>query len=506
MSALAPVAPPALVPPPPLARPSAPGYNPTSIAPVPDVLGQIPDWQRNFYRPGVSQSRISPLPSQAKIASGAQAQSQVIIQAAGASTTLEVNGVKNPDQSILNLSGTAVTYGPGPGQVNITSGDGLTHGSSPTFSDPSYIMMRDDFFQVTSGAVTSSATSGSIGLGWDLLGTINNNGMSAGGPPPHLGSIWWENASIVGNTGLLIPNVFQGTNQVSAEPYWPLFDSPGWQLTWIFKVEAPRNQATTTFQTTKKSIYVGLAGPTVESYVAGNISRPNIFFGVRYDTSTTSPSINDSFFTLEVVYNYAFVSSARNNVQGTIKITNIAPTQGTWHRLDISCSKSGSITMTLDGSSSNTLTATVPKFSQTLTSLSGSINGNQALIEWAVGTSPNNPASPFSAGSKITVGGFTGANSPINGTWTVTRLGSSGETNNFIQWDLVNANVNSASVMGTVSGYPAVLPVAIFGNDNTSAPTSSTMALFVDFFSFIWNPNLGSNAPGTPIATLPRYW
>ena len=118
------------------ARPAAslgasadPEFCPIALAPIPPVMGTDTDAARQFYRNAVSQIRMPPLPAATKIAQGAQAATQVIYQVNGggsntsaSSTTgvdLQVNNVDNPVQSILNLTGPGVSYGPSKGEVSI---------------------------------------------------------------------------------------------------------------------------------------------------------------------------------------------------------------------------------------------------------------------------------------------------------------------------------------------------------------------------------------------------
>src|ERR1700722_14338305 len=105
-----------------------PEFSPLSIAPIPPVLGTSTDAARQFYRVGVSQVRMSPLPTQANAAGGAQAQTQVIVNqvsssgsgsSGSAGVELQVNNVDNPIQNLLNITGPGVSYGPGKGQVSI---------------------------------------------------------------------------------------------------------------------------------------------------------------------------------------------------------------------------------------------------------------------------------------------------------------------------------------------------------------------------------------------------
>jgi hypothetical protein len=63
---------------PPLSMPSAdPEFSPLSIAPIPFPLGTTTDASRQFYRVGVSQIRMFPLPAQASPAVGSQIQTHV---------------------------------------------------------------------------------------------------------------------------------------------------------------------------------------------------------------------------------------------------------------------------------------------------------------------------------------------------------------------------------------------------------------------------------------------
>lgn len=115
---------------PPVGMSADPEFNSLAIAPIPTVLGTVADAARQFYRSSVSQLRMSPLPTQASAAVGAQAQSTVIVtqvsQGGGGSSgssgiNLLVNSMVNPVQNILNITGSGVSYGPGKGQVNISA-------------------------------------------------------------------------------------------------------------------------------------------------------------------------------------------------------------------------------------------------------------------------------------------------------------------------------------------------------------------------------------------------
>src|ERR1700690_3302605 len=112
---------------PPLNASADPEFNALAIAPIPPVMGTDTDAARQFYRTGVSQIRMPPLPIQAKPAAGASAASQIIVtqvsgggsgSSGGTTATFQTNNVVNPVQNILNITGSGVSYGPGKGQVS----------------------------------------------------------------------------------------------------------------------------------------------------------------------------------------------------------------------------------------------------------------------------------------------------------------------------------------------------------------------------------------------------
>jgi hypothetical protein len=155
---------------PPAAQPSIslnptgdPEFSSLSLAPIPPVMGTETDAARQFYRPGVSQIRMPPLPVQSKIAAGASAQSQVINQqiVSSGGPDLQVNNVDNPIQNILNITGDGVSYGPGKGQVNIAPG------GSNGIVGPAYVSPVEG----PTGSSVSNATGGGANAigGWLYL-------------------------------------------------------------------------------------------------------------------------------------------------------------------------------------------------------------------------------------------------------------------------------------------------------------------------------------------------
>ena len=111
---------------PPLGQISAdPEFSPLSLAPTPSVMSTQVDASRQFYRQSVSQVRMPPLQPSSSVAVGSQIQSHITAAAndSGSSVnpTFEVNNVENPVQNILNITGAGVSYGPGAGEVQISS-------------------------------------------------------------------------------------------------------------------------------------------------------------------------------------------------------------------------------------------------------------------------------------------------------------------------------------------------------------------------------------------------
>jgi len=344
---------------------------------------------------------------------------------------------------------------------------------------------------------TSTVPTASIGqLGWSLAGTIGSLGNQSGGAPPNTGWFGWQKSGTTSAAGALQLN-WNASNAFPNQA-WALFDSPGWTLTWIFKFESSIG-GTLGFNTAKRAAYIGLCDGYFFN-TAGSVSRPAMFIGVRYDTSTSGASLNDSFLTLEVVENGIPSAYARINTQGSTLVTNVAPVAGVVHRLDISCSAVGKVTITLDGSSTNTLTASVStvQVAPTAGNTTGTIINNVGHIQ----RSGAGTKMPFGAGSSVTVAGFGAPVAALNGTFNLIAVSSTD-----IWYINISGNAGpTSSGSQTMTGYPAFVPCAIFGNDDTAGNTTNNSAFYVDYFSFIWNPNLGPNAPGTPLATNPRYF
>jgi hypothetical protein len=266
----------------------------------------------------------------------------------------------------------------------------------------------------------------------------------------------------------------------------------------------------------------GFAGTTFVCTNCGNAANNGTFFctassstsitllnaaGVAASSltgSATGPTPpNDSFYTFEVVNNLSnpAVAYGRNNQQGQTFVTNVAPVAGVWHRLDIVCTAVGVVTMTLDGSATNTKTFTVPvqTISTTSTITSASVSNGSVQISWSQNVANGGFAQKWGQGTKVTISGFT---SVFNGTFPINR--SSGSTQFLYNNPL--ATGSSSPTTATMSGYPAWIPVWWLGNDDTASPTANSIGYYLDFFGLLWNPGVNPTNSTTALATKDRYF
>lgn len=367
-----------------------------------------------------------------------------------------------------------------------STGDGLIHGETPWESDPSFVLLRDDF--------VFGAASGTNAVG-ELKWNSSNTGVVAqdAGFPPHPGIYAMTSSTTANNTGVLfVPSVGVAGTLTGA---WALFDYPFWKLTWIFQFvrEAPDSAsgAPPTFTMAKKSFYAGLFSITAAG--APTTARPGTFCGLRYDTDTTSPSIGDTTFHFEAVANQA-AGSGRVNTQGTVINTAITPIENDWYRFEMLCTAAGQVVMSLtDTTNATAFTSsaiTMPSWTTTVT-LAGVVNG------LGVAETANTGANivQWVRGSKVTISGTTVG---INGLQTVLF-----DSLSVIQFPTSSANTAIISQSGSMTGFPAVSPFIAFGNDSEVTPQSTTCA--IDFFSFIWNPGVGGGT-ATPNPNISRYF
>jgi hypothetical protein len=351
---------------------------------------------------------------------------------------------------------------------------------TPAAPPPAFQLVDNFHAAMSSNNIGGTIPIVSIGqLGWALLGVTTIYGGQMGGGFPHLGQYAFANNAVVSEAGWL---TFAGSGSFSnaeiSQLTWPLADYPGATLTYIFKLEAVEPESfSSSFSMAQSVLYVGLTGNQIDNYIGSSVSRPSVFIGVRYDTSTTAPSINDSFFTLEVVTNPYPEPSVRNNTQGVTLVTNIAPTQGVWHTLTISFAAGGIVTVTLDGTF--VLTTPLPAMSITPTNASQSANG-YGTLNWTVNTSG---IGPWGTGSIITSSGFTGAATLMNGTWPLV-VGVDASVG-FDYSTPVGLNFQA----GTLSGFPSLIPIFMMGNDDTASPSGLNRLMIVDFWSMNWSPS-----------------
>ena len=443
---------------------------------------------------------------QPRINAAAQAVSEKIV-AANSGLLLETGGVKNPNQGVLNLQSSSLSItADSAGNVDIEDAD-----SGGGFN-PGQVSWEEDFTSLGSGVtgITALANSGTGAVamgnhGFFLLhpaASAPGNFVNASGAFPFVGYAAWTQTATVSQTGILYPASF-GANSNTFAPQavatWltnllPLFDYPGWQVSFVFRLNPYLNSSSSVaFSMAKKSLYVGLFSNNPISI--NSVSRPFIFFGIRFDTSTTGPSINDSFFTFEVVETLLNGAVSRVNAQGATQVTTIAPSANVIYQLDITYKTAGSITMKFsNGTTSSTFTTPVAQLGQGLGGLTAQILNGMFYVEAeAVSTS----ALPFvGEGSictfaNITTAGFGGL---ITGSpWIVKKVNENVQAPialiEFMSPTLGNAGpsvLNSTPSNSMFTAYPGVYPGVWFGNDDTASPTANTAQIEVDKIFFQW--------------------
>src|SRR6266576_2760166 len=267
--------------------------------------------------------------------------------------------------------------------------------------------------------------------------------------------------------------------------------------------------------------------------IGSGINATNTLIYVTNAGTTEVPAANTAFvtftdgindfggnFKFEYVNNPQWNNAQiRHNVPGTVVDTGIAPTFGHWYRLDMSCSATGIVTISLlDETAAATVSSvyTIPKMVVNATGLSLVSDINKQVVVSLAPDGAGFNATPkvsfpqFGAhGSVITISAVTGNPAVLNGTWTTypnNALFSIGNWNAVITQ--TNAITFDATHTATLTGYPSFTPIVLWGCDdsggNTAFPNASWCA--VDLFTFVWNPNLGPGAPGTPNALKSRYW
>lgn len=422
------------------------------------------------------------------------------------SVEIEVNGTPAASQTVLNLEN-----GGNPNIIITDLGSGNISIAPPIWT-PNQVTWLEDFTALGSGVtgVTALAASGTGAVpmgnhGFFLLhpaASAPGNFVNASGTFPFIGYAGWTQDATASHTGILYPSTF-GANSNTFTPQaaatWltnllPMFDYPGWQVSFIFRLNPYLNSSSSVaFSMAKKSMYVGLFSNN--PIAINSISRPYVFFGIRFDTDTTAPSISDSFFTFEAVENILQGAVTRKNTQGATQVTTLAPTANAIYRLDLTYQTAGTLVMKLSsGATSSTFTTTVSQMIQGLGGLTAQIiNGSFYVEAEAVSTS----ALPFVGEgsictfSDITTAGFGGL---VSGSpWTVKKVNENAQAPitliEFVSPSLTNAGpsvLNSTPTNSNFVAYPGVYPGVWFGNDSTASPTASTATIEVDKIFFNW--------------------
>jgi len=336
-------------------------------------------------------------------------------------------------------------------------------------------------------------------LGWGAVGNATTPDVFTAvvqGAFPNIGQLELYNNPVPSANGgaYIVPNinnVSAGTQTGPPAVGWqtplPLLDYPGWKITWVFCVRrpSPSNNNTVPFDVTKFSMYLGLANGYGGSSAWSSGPRPPVFYGVRYDTDTTAPSIADATFHLEACQNAISSTTSQrwNNVgTGGGSVDTLIPiVEGTWHTLTISYPTQDSITMTLD--------AFTTTFALTRLSVSG-IGLGFATVS-ANGTSfiPGNLTGAFSntngfhgaaPGNLVMISGNTGTATGFTGTFTV-------QTEGLNSWYIPTPGgaVDGTFQNATFQAYSGLVPFASQACDSTGAPASNlSRALVLDRFIF----------------------
>src|ERR1700693_4321742 len=426
--------------------PTPTGRDPFNSGPLPPNFGLATDLAKTDTAPGLGTVRLMP------VQGGAGDNAKAI----GVATTI-VN------QAIAGL----------PKQVPLTS----------TFV-PNAIQFIDHFAFGTDNAVANAIPGGE--LKWNCAGSTFTLAYTSSGGFPNLGTFNFPNSSSpssgTSTTELTFPSISQAGQAGSENALWPLFDYPVWTSTMIFQVKRypdPAGSATASaFPLVQTSLYVGYISP---SNASENVfRRPAAGAWLRFDTDTTSPSIGDSTFWFECVANDV-TSGSVSNVQGNTFNTTIVPAEFTWYTLTMSSNGSGSVNFSLSGTDGSSATATlaVPTFA-----LNSGGSGSVLVNNHVATASFAGNDGPFSTGSLVTFTGFTGTLATLNGTFPLQYVGDK----DHLSWSVPTATISTVvNTSQVATGFPAVVPAFLFGNDTSASPTQNKQ-IAIDFFDFIWNP------------------
>ena len=216
--------------------------------------------------------------------------------------------------------------------------------------------------------------------------------------------------------------------------------------------------------------------------------------------TATGVAFSDTGYVFEAVQNAAVGS----NLQGTTYNTGIA-IDNNWHRFRMRSLVAGTILFSLDGGTEIALTMGA----QTLTA--SSANSQYLAFTQEIhsgGLQVTDVTQPIATGpcpcpgTPVVVAGASGGTlGAFNGTWNA--IEQQQIANAYIDTSSISSNAGGDSTTGTMTFYNNFAPFMMLMNDSTGSTT--VKCVFVDFFSFVWNPGL-SAAGGTPVATNPRGW
>lgn len=207
-------------------------------------------------------------------------------------------------------------------------------------------------------------------------------------------------------------------------------------------------------------------------------------------------AISDTKFQFECVANTQIASYVRNNRQGNVISTGITPAFNVWYRLEISCDVAGQIKFSMvgsDGTSSGVQTVTMPQYSYSDAAGTANVIHNVGNIVIGTGTIPP----PFVYGTKVTAS----AGPNFSGTWTLATGNTGSAQQIFFYAPQLAGDTFSGATSG--SGYAGMFPIFSCANDTSASPLQTV--LFVDFFSFAWNPGVNGGS-GIPSSAKPRYF
>ena len=215
--------------------------------------------------------------------------------------------------------------------------------------------------------------------------------------------------------------------------------------------------------------------------------------------TATGAAFSDTGYVFEATQN----GHIGSNIQGLTASTGVA-IDNNWHRFRMRSLVAGTILMSLDGGTESSFTIGA----QTLTASSGSsqyLSFFQALnsggFQVTELTQPISTGMSPCPGTPVTIAGVSGGTlGAFNSTWNTVE--SQPESTLYFDTSAIASNAGGNSTTGTANFFNAFAPFMMMMNDSTSS--NAAKSVYIDFFSFIWNPALATG--GTPNPLKARYW